>query len=282
MALLGFAAYAYFAGTPAGSTALQTSPTPTVSSPTPTIPAAASTTPGTVTSSAPATTPITEASASTMPPDSVFIDAAMAAYASGVGSAQNKYYTGFQTMLTTCVAEMQLDPTIGAEGQPGTGDNCSGQQQNVTFKQILGLSSTGADVGVSALATAGVITSTVGGALTLGITAVVAVIGAIFAHHAQKVQEQAQYDCAASAAANNAWSEIQNAIAGGTLNASSAQAAFEAVYQQVQQLLSKSPAPSNMGGGNCNNPCRLILICRAITDKFEAAYGLEPSAGYPS
>lgn len=286
--LIGGAAYLYFAGAPAATTPLPTltstpiaasSPTPTLStglatSTTPTIPAypvSASlpgvASPGTTMSSQPL-------AAGSTPPDSYFIAQAQAIYTQGTGlSGTNKYFVNFTNMLTAALASLTLSPT---------GDNCSGfSSSNVSFSSLAQLGGTAASAGLTVGGLIGGPGSVAAGVASTAIpiigigVAVVTLIAGIFAHHAAKVKAQAQYDCAMTAACNNAWSEITNAIQQGQLTAAQAYQAFEAVYTQATSLLTSSPAPPNgPKPGDCNNPCNLLIICRAVTNKFEAMYGL--------
>lgn len=279
--LLGGAAYLYFAGAPAATQLPQLSSTPVAaSSPTPTLTTGLVTSTGSTISATPvsAAAPGTSTSSTPLvgatPPDSYFIAQAQAAYTQGTGlSGSNKYFVNFTSMLTAALSSLTLTPT---------GDNCAGY--STTSVSFAGLASMGGTAASTGFAAAGIIGGAGSAAAGIAATAVpvigigVAVVGliaGIFAHHAQKVKAQAQYDCAMTAACNNAWSEIASAIQQGQLNAAQALQAFEAVYSQAVSLLNSSPAPPNgPKPGDCNNPCNLILICRAVTNKFEAMYGL--------
>jgi len=289
LGLLGVAGYLYLAGTPASPTAAQGSPTPVATalltgsvSPTPTL------TTGPVSSTVPTTAPAPGAvsspgtavklqplTSSQVPPDSYFINQAIAVYEQGTGlKAPNKYHTDFVNMVTAAIQSMQIT-TAGFQGQ----DNCANvKTPNVSFSQVAQLGGTAATAG---FATAGLI----GGAGSIAATAaataipiigigvgIITLVAGIFSHHAQKVKEQAQLDCAAVNACNNAWANMQQAIAAGQLTAAQAYSGFEEIYSQAAQMLaSMSNGPHQ---GTCNNPCNLTLICRAMTNKFEAMYGL--------
>lgn len=281
LALMGGAAYLYFAGAPAATQLPQLSSTPVAaSSPTPTLTTGLATSTGSTISATPvsAAAPGTSTSSTPLvgatPPDSYFIAQAQAAYTQGTGlSGSNKYFVNFTSMLTAALASLTLTPT---------GDNCSGYSTtNVSFSSLTSMIGTGASTGIAAAGIIGGAGSAAAGVASVAVpligigVAVTLLIAGIFAHHAQKVKAQAQYDCAMTAACNNAWSEIASAIQQGQLNAAQALQAFEAVYSQAVSLLTSSPAPPNgPKPGDCNNPCNLILICRAVTNKFEAMYGL--------
>lgn len=280
LGLVGGAAYLYFAGAPAVATELPTlsstpvaasSPTPTlttgsVMSTTPTISAApvSAASPGTTMSSTPLTS-------SAIPPDSYFLAQGQAAYTQGTGlKSPNKYFTDFSNMLSAALASLTLAPT---------GDNCSGfSSSNVSFASLTGLAGTGASAGIAAAGIIGGAGSAAAGIASVAVpvigigVAVASLIIGIFAHHAAKVKEQAQLDCAMTAACNNAWSEIASAIQQGQLTAAQALSAFETTYSQAAALV--APMSNGPKQGDCNNPCNLTLICRVVTNKFEAMYGL--------
>lgn len=280
LALLGVAAYGYFASPSASAPASTTPYTPgTTVSLVPTgTPAAgtaaAAAAPGAV--SSPGTTvalqPLTS---SAIPPDSYFIGQATAAYSQGTGlKAPNKYFTDFSNMVTAAIQTMQMS-TAGFQNQ----DNCNSVSvPNISFTQVAQLGGTVAGAG---LATAGIIGGA--GSIAAGVAAtaipivgigvaIVSIVAGIFAHHAQKVKEQTELDCATVNACNNAWANMKQAIAAGQLTAEQAFNGFEAIYTQAaQQEAAMSNGPKH---GDCNNPCNLTLVCRAVTNKFEAMYGL--------
>lgn len=295
IALIGGAGYLYFGGaplTPASPAAqpLTSTPAATPSSTMqssaaapaasiPGAPLATSSSPGTVMTVTPATpaaqTPVS-ISPGSAPADSYFIAQAAAAYSSATGyQPGNKYYNNFLSMLTAMIGSMSMSPNTG--NTVGT-DNCSGfSSTNVTFKQLAATAGTAAETGIGVASIIGGAGSAAAGIAAVAIPVIGAVIGIvmligqIFAHHAAAVQRQAQYDCAACAAANNAWQQISAALASGQTTLADGYQAFEEVYSQFQQY---AGTIANTGQGNCNNPCNLIFICRALTNKFEAQYGM--------
>lgn len=208
---------------------------------------------------------------SEIPPDSYFIQQAQAAYQQGTGlQPTNKYFVDFTNMLKAAVASLSL---------AATGDNCSGYSTtNVSFAQAAQLAGTAAGSGFGIAASIGGPASTAAGVASVALpiigigVAIATIVGTIFAHHAAKVKEQAQLDCAMVAACNNAWNEMRSAIAAGQLTAAQALQGFESVYSQAAALV--APMSNGPKPGDCNNPCNLTLICRAVTNKLEAMYGL--------
>lgn len=205
-----------------------------------------------------------------IPPDSYFVQQLQAAYTQATGISSGKFFTYITNLATACLASLAL--------QTGSGDNCSGYSAPNVGMTALGLSQVGAQSGLSIAASAGLLTAGAAGIATAGIGLAVAAVASIFAAHAAKVKAQAQYDCAAVAAANNAISQIRQAISQNLLSAQGAYQALESVYSGVVQLLQSSPAPPNTGQGHCNNPCNLIFVTRAVVDKFEAMYGLSAAS----
>lgn len=298
VALIGGAGYLYFGGAPlTQSVAVPGAPLPLTSvpaatpsstmhasgtaAPTASIAAQPSGTvvsPGTVMNLTPATPaaqtpmPIAQGSA---PDDSYFVAQALAAYSSATGISSGKYFDNFKSMLTAMVSSMSMSPNTG--NTVGT-DNCSGfSSTNITFQQIAGSAGTAAETGIGVASIIGGSGSIAAGVAVVAIPVIGAVIGMvmligqIFAHHAAAVKKQAQYDCAACAAANNAWQQIVAALASGKTTLAEGYQAFEEVYSQFQQYAGMI---ANTSQGNCNNPCNLIFICRAVTNKFEARYGM--------
>jgi hypothetical protein len=154
----------------------------------------------------------------------------------------------------------------------GANDNCSGYSPTspMTFAQ-LGLTGGATAVGITAsilgpASAAAAAVPFIGAAI-----GVVALIQGIFSHHAAAVKRQAQIDCAATAAANNALNEIDAALASGQFTAEHAREAWESVYQQFQSYVGPL---SNDAPGKCNAPCGFTHILRAIIDKYEAMYGV--------
>lgn len=270
LALVGGAAWLYFGNAaPASATSAQTSPTPTTTPLTSQPSTGTALTPGTTISAAGTTTgggtTITK-STTGLPSDSAIAQANAALLPSMSASAKSKWASACAQML----GNLQISAADT--------DNCSGfSSTNTTFKAITGVGAGAAAAGASVAAGAGIIASAAVPVIGIAIAGVTALITQIFQHHAQKVQQQAQLDCAGCAAANNAWSEIVNAIASGQFNASQAQQAFEAVNTQFAALVAPM---NNSAPGDCNGPCGLTVICRAICTKFELIYGLTPGGPY--
>jgi hypothetical protein len=283
LGIIGIAAWLTFGGSSSSPVAMQVSPTPTTANTPTSTPGVTISSAGSSATSAPAAasgvaspgTNISELPASQVPPDSYFIAAGLAAYASGTGLAPtNKYYVDFKNMLTTALSSMQMS-TAGYQGQ----DNCSSVTvPNISFSQAASLAGTGVSAGLGiggAIGGAGSAIAGIAGAavplIGIGI-GIVSLISAIFAHHAQKVKEQTQLDCATVNACNNAWANIASALESGQLSLADAYTAWESVYSQAaQQESAMSNGPKK---GDCNNPCNLTLICRIVTNKWEALYGV--------
>lgn len=266
--LLGGASYLWLTGNQQPSaSAGQQSPTPVTSATSPTGSTTVAT-PGTTISSAGVSSGAggsTTMSASPAMPSDAQIAQATLALAPKMSASWQKAW------VSLCTQQLGTK-TMSAS----TTDNCSGySSSNTTFKAVTGLAAGGATIGAGAAAGAGIIASAAVPVIGIAIAGITALITGIFQHHAAKVTQQAQLDCAGCAAANNAWSEIVNAIEEGTFNASQAQQAFESVAAQFTSLVGPM---NNAGPGDCNGPCGLNLICRAICTKYELEYGL-PTGG---
>ena len=209
-----------------------------------------------------------------MPPDSSFIAAGLAAYSAGTDlPPTNKYYKDFQNMLTAAITTMQMS-TAGFQQQ----DNCSSVTvPNISFTQAASLAGTAASAGFGVAGAIGGAGSAIAGVAGVAVPvigigiAIVSIITSIFSHHAQKVKQQTQLDCATVNACNNAWANIEQALQAGQITLAQAYTGWESIYSQAAQqlaVMSNGPKP-----GNCNNPCNLTLICRQVTNKWEALYG---------
>lgn len=268
-ALIAGGAWLYFHGTPASPTSAQYSPTPVAIAQSAGQAPAGVAPPGT-------TVALRPLASSAVPPDSFFIDHAVAVYEQGTGlKPSNRFHAGFVKMTTAAIASMQASVT-----EPGVGrDDCAAVSvPNISFSQVAMMGGTAAETGFAAASLIGGAGSAAAGIAATAIPiigiglGIVSLIAGIFAHHKQKVKQQAQLDCAVVNAVNNAWAQMKQAIAAGKLAAADAYSGFEAIYSQAaQNLASMSNGPHP---GQCNNPCNLTLILRAVTDKFEAMYGL--------
>lgn len=274
LGLIGGAAWLYFQGSQLSPVSFQSSPTPTTAPLTPgttiaaTSPAvaAAATSPGTT---IPASSAISSGGGTTvapassgLPSDQTFLNAV--APPAGVKNWETASWES-QFLTLQMMQQMRLDASA-------TDSNCSGfSSTSVTFQQIAGLATTGVTTGISIAAAAG---SAVAGAAIpfVGIgVAIAGLVMGIFSAHKKKVQEQAQLDCAGVAATNNALDEIDSALASGSITPSQAQTGWETVYSQFVSTVSPMLKDSS---SQCNGPCILKHVLRAIVNKYEYIYGV--------
>lgn len=140
------------------------------------------------------------------------------------------------------------------------------------------------------------VTGAVLGAATLGVGALISVIGMIFAHHAAAVQRDMNFICGALPAVNNAFAVIKQALAAGQTTPAAAAAALDEIYSQFMTAGGASGSAS--GPGNipdsgvainkhpyCNAACELSMVLKAMVlywqSQFMAKAGAPAAAAAP-
>lgn len=106
------------------------------------------------------------------------------------------------------------------------------------------------------------------GAATLGIGFVVAIISAIFAHHAQAVAQEQHIECTVTSAANNAMSALAEGVQSGQIQPADAVTALNSIYSQYKQIA----APSWGTHPYCNANCELEILMLAMVLYWQAQY----------
>lgn len=141
------------------------------------------------------------------------------------------------------------------------------------------------------------VTGAVLGAATLGVGALISVIGMIFAHHAAAVQRDMNFICGALPAVNNSIAVIKQAVAAGQTSPAAAAAALDEIYSQFMTAGGASGSAS--GPGNipdsgvainkhpyCNAACELSMVLKAMVlywqSQFMAAAGAPAAASSTS
>jgi len=176
--------------------------------------------------------------------------------------------------------------TIPTSG--GFGPQCSGQAaSNINlFKTASGLAVGTTSAGIGIAASIGAITATtaaIAGAATLGVGALVAVIGLIFEHHAAAVQRALSFGCSTYPAVNNSFALINQGVQQGTISPAAAAQALQEIYSQFMQAGGASGSASGPGnipsGGQaindspwCNSNCELSVVLLGMVLYWEAQY----------
>jgi hypothetical protein len=105
---------------------------------------------------------------------------------------------------------------------------------------------------------------------------VLQVFGAIFGHHAAKVQQEQQIICAVVQAVNDSLSVIDQAFQSGQISASQAAASLEQLYsdlrQNVQPILKQDSS-------HCNAACFILAEARGVIARRKQLYQM---AGMPA
>ena len=200
------------------------------------------------------------------------------------------------TSMTPLAALQQAMQAEGMAGNPdfsnaswvsgGTADVAAGQIPSASFSPAcagmtpapnLNLLSTASGLSLSAAgATTGILVATqaisatagaIVGAATMGVGAIIAVIAAIFAHHAQAVKQEQQLGCAAINAFNNAINVIDQAVAAGQLAPADAASSLSTLVTNVGQYVSPS-----VKHNPCNADCEVMVLVNAIVIYKTAIY----------
>lgn len=132
-----------------------------------------------------------------------------------------------------------------------------------------------------ALATAASGTAAVAlGAATFGIGIVVAILSAIFAHHAQAVEQEQQIECTVTAAANNSMNVLAEGVSSGQIAPADAATALNTLYSQYQAMAKPSFGTSPW----CNANCELEIVMLGMVIYWQAQYNAmaEAAAANPA
>jgi len=164
---------------------------------------------------------------------------------------------------------------------------CSGQAKPMSLLTTaggIGLSVGGATTGI--MVATHVISAATGailGAATLGIGALVSVVGMIFAHHAAAVARDMSFLCSAVPGATNAFQVINQAVKSGQTTPAAAIAALDEVYSQF--MTAGGASGSTSGPGNipdsgvainkhpyCNAGCEMSIILKGMVLYWQSQY----------
>lgn len=138
----------------------------------------------------------------------------------------------------------------------------------------------GATTGALATAAAGSAAGVALGAATFGIGIVVAILSAIFAHHAQAVEQEQQIECTVTAAANNSMNVLAEGVSSGQIAPADAATALNTLYSQYQAMAKPSFGTSPW----CNANCELEIIMLGMVIYWQAQYNAmaEAAASNPA
>lgn len=205
------------------------------------------------------------------------LQAAMAMYA-----GQNFNPKDSQSYLTSAGVARQIaagafDPYAG----------CSGGAKPMSLIPTvggIGVAIGGATTGILvATHVISAVTGAVLGAATLGVGALISVVGMIFAHHAQAVQRDMSFICGALPAVNNSIAVIKAALQAGQTTPAAAAAALDEIYSQFMTAGGASGSASGPGnipdGGApinkhpyCNAACELSMVLKAMVLYWQSQF----------
>jgi hypothetical protein len=185
-----------------------------------------------------------------------------------------------------------------AAGQLASPTGCSGKTApNMNLLSTatgISLSVAGAATGIMvATHVISAVTGAILGAATLGIGALISVIGMIFAHHAAAKARDASFACSAWPAVNNAFAVINQAVHSGQTTPAAAIAALDEVYSQFMAAGGASGSASGPGnipsGGTainnhpyCNSNCVTSVILKAMVLYWQSQYNAMASSAAAS
>jgi CVNH domain len=158
-----------------------------------------------------------------------------------------------------------------------TSEDCSGVSGPSTAQLVTKFGGIASSIASKAITFAGVtgpaapIVAAVGGAI--------AVFGAIFNHHAAKVQQEKQIICAVVQAINDSLSVIDQAFQQGVINAQGASGSLDQLYSDLQknvQPILKQDAT------HCNAACFILAEARAVIGKKKDQYMRVPPPNAPA
>lgn len=159
-----------------------------------------------------------------------------------------------------------------------TSEDCSGAPQGASTAQLVTkFGGIATSIASKAITFAGVtgpaapIVAAIGGAI--------AVFGAIFSHHAAKVQQEKQIICAVVQAINDSLSVIDQAFQQGVINAQGAAGSLDQLYSDLQ----KNVQPIlKQDASHCNAACFILAEARGVIGKKKDQYARVPPANAPA
>lgn len=107
-----------------------------------------------------------------------------------------------------------------------------------------------------------------------------AVVGAIFAHHAQAVAKEQTTMCAAVPAANEALAWVDSEFSAGRLSKADAQASLDSMLQNFTQYV--TPVMKREGTSKCNLACGYTRALEGIVAKKKAQIAEAPDPVFAS
>jgi hypothetical protein len=128
------------------------------------------------------------------------------------------------------------------------------------------------------------------GAVIAGVSVLVSIIGAIFAHHAAAVKRDYSFACSAVPAVNNAFQVVNQALASGQTTPEAASAALDEIYSQFMSAGGASSPTSIPDSGTainkspfCNSNCETSVILKAMVLYWQSQYAdIRPSLQFAS
>lgn len=153
------------------------------------------------------------------------------------------------------------------------GATCGGlSTPQISFQQAAGFATEAAAIGLSSAAQAGAIAASTAALASTVVLApiglIVAIIGAIFAHHAQAVARDNRAECALIPASNNAFKAIIDAVKSGQITPAQGAAGMDAISQQ---FLTQAGAAKN-NSPYCNALCEYLIRVRAISFYWKSQF----------
>jgi hypothetical protein len=116
------------------------------------------------------------------------------------------------------------------------------------------------------------------GAATLGVGALISIIGVIFQHHAAAVRRDLAFGCSALPAVNNAFAVINQAVHSGQTTPAAASQALDHIYSQYQ---SSGGAAINDNPW-CNSNCEMGVVLKGMVLYWQSQYAAMAAAAAPS
>jgi len=149
-----------------------------------------------------------------------------------------------------------------------TTENCSGIVTGKSTASLVLTSGGGAAVSWASTAIAAGASGPLA-PIVLAVGGVIQVFGAIFGHHAAKVQQEQQIICAVVQSINDSLAVIDQAFGQAFVNADQAGRSLDALYtalqQNVQPILKQD-------SGHCNAACFILAEARGVIAKRKAMY----------
>jgi hypothetical protein len=179
------------------------------------------------------------------------------------------------TWLAAAAADVQNMNIPVASFSPA----CAGiiaKNPDLSLTQAAG-SIAGASTGAVAAAAAGTTAGAVLGVATFGIGIVVAILSAIFAHHAQAVTQEQDLGCVGIAGANNSFAVISQGVQAGSIAPADASTALNTVLSQAQNYMNPS-----IKNNPCNADCEAYVLIKAIVLYMQSQFEVMAEAAVAS